>query len=230
MFRSGYWQIGRFRGAPIRLHFSILLGLLFFSRFTWSPGLFVAYPVLVLLHELGHAALVRRCGHSVDALEVTGLGGACHWSGNSTPFEESLIAWGGVLAQLAVYVAATIWELVSPPESDFAWQVLRTFTDTNLWLMALNLLPIPGFDGARAWAIFRNYRMRGAAGVPQGSWRGGSADDQQAWYSGKRPRPGPRPPRADVDSDGPLNAEAQRALDRLLKSVTGKAKRPSSGD
>src|SRR4051812_9526890 len=121
MFRAGYWQIGRFRGAPVRLHFSILLGLMLFGGFSWRPGFFLAYPLLVLLHELGHAALVHRCGHSVDALEVTGLGGACHWSGNSTPFEESLIAWGGVLAQLAVYVGARAWELAWPAESDFAW-------------------------------------------------------------------------------------------------------------
>jgi len=120
-----------------------------FGGFRWSAGFFVAYPCLVLLHELGHAALVRRCGHRVVAVEVTGLGGACHWSGNASHFEEALIAWGGVFAQLALFGATELWLSLLPPASSFGWQVVATFTHTNLWLVAINLLPIPPLDGGK---------------------------------------------------------------------------------
>jgi Zn-dependent protease len=234
MFQSGYWLLARWRGAPIKLHWSIVLGLLVFGGLRWSPGFFVAYPCLVLVHELGHAALVRRCGHRVVSIEVTGLGGACHWSGNASAFEESLIAWGGVLAQLVVFGATLLWLSAVPPSSSFGWQMAATFTHTNLWLVAINLLPIPPLDGARAWGIFRAFRERGAPNLPQGTWRDRSHDAQRAWFdnlrSQSRARPAQRVSELDADPDGPLNAETQQAIDRLLKGVTGKARDSERGD
>jgi hypothetical protein len=225
VFGGGYWQIGRFRGAPIRLHFSILLGLLVFSRFQWLPGFFVAYPCLVLLHELGHAILVKRFGHDVTQVELTGLGGACHWSGNSSPFEEAAIAWGGVLAQLLLYAGAWLWLELAPPRTWFGAQVAFTFTDTNLWLAAINLLPIPPLDGARAWHIFSVWRDRGVANLPYGTWRDHDRNAQRAWFDKLRPEARPKSSEQEIEDDPvTLNSDAQQAIDRLLKNVTGKAK------
>ena len=228
MFRSGYWLLARFRGAPIKLHFRIAIGLLVFGGFRWSPGFFVAYPCLILLHELGHAVLVRRCGHRVVGIEVTGLGGACHWSGNASPLEEALIAWGGVLAQLALFGATALWSTFVPPSSSFGWQVVATFTHTNLWLVAINLLPIPPLDGARAWGVFRALRERGPGHLPHGTWRDHSPDVQRAWFDKLRSQGRPSAPgeasEFETNPDGPLNAETQQAIDRLLKRVTGKAR------
>jgi stage IV sporulation protein FB len=234
MFQGGYWLLGRWRGAPLKLHWSILLAAVVFSRFRWSPGFFVGYPCLLLAHELGHAVLVRRFGHRVVGIEVTGLGGVCNWSGNSSPFEEAAIAWGGVLAQLLVFVATELWLWHSPVSSVFGREFARAFTDTNLWLMALNLLPIPPLDGARAWGIFKAFRGRGPANLPHGTWRDHSADAQRAWFDKlSRTRHSARTRRArrtttgsEIDSNpvGPLSSETQQALDRLLKGVTGKAR------
>ncbi|HEY4102931.1 MAG TPA: hypothetical protein VGM44_03535 [Polyangiaceae bacterium] len=223
MFGGGYWQVGRFRGAPIRLHFSILLGLVVFSRFSWLPGFFVAFPCLVLLHELGHAILVKRFGHDLTQVELTGLGGACHWSGNASPFEEAAIAWGGVLAQLLLYAGTRLWLRLAPPETWFGAQVAFTFTDTNLWLVAINLMPIPPLDGARAWQIFSAWNDRGPANLPHGTWRDHDRNAQRAWFDKLRPET--RAKRSsEPETDGPLSADAQQAIDRLLKNVTGKAK------
>jgi hypothetical protein len=235
MFRSGYWRLGRWHGAPVLLHFSVLLGLLVFGGFRSSLGFFVAYPCLILVHELGHAALVRRCGHRVVGIEVTGLGGVCHWSGNASPFEEALIAWGGVLAQLALFALTLLWLKLLPPKSELAWDLTATFTHTNLWLVAVNLIPIPPLDGARAWGIFRAFRERGSTGsLPHGTWRDHSADAQRAWFDELRGRHATRNPRSaeefNPDSVGPLSSETQQTLDRLLKSVTGKARDSERGD
>ncbi|HTA90077.1 MAG TPA: hypothetical protein VK745_10890 [Polyangiaceae bacterium] len=232
MFRRGYWRVGRWRGVPIKLHWSILLVALVFSRFRFLPGFFVAYPCLVLLHELGHALLVRRLGHRVVRVEVTGLGGVCDWSGNATPFEEAAIAWGGVLAQLALLIAAELCLWALPPTSRFGWEVLSTFTDTNLWLMAINLMPIPPLDGAHAWGIIKAYRERGSANLPHGTWRDRSADTQRAWFDKlrKTSRKAPAHSEFEASPNGPLSPETQHAIDRLLKGVTGKTRDSERGD
>jgi stage IV sporulation protein FB len=232
MFRSGYWLLGRWRGAAIKLHFSIVLCLILFSRFRWNPGFLVAYPCLVLAHELGHALLVQRYGHRLVAVEVTGWGGACHWSGNATPLEEAIIAWGGVWAQLGVFGVTRLWLRLLPPTGTFGWEVASTFIGTNLWLIAINLLPIPPLDGARAWTIFSAWRERGPANLPPGTWRDHTAHAQRAWFDKLR-APGRRHPSASsssADAEGPLSPETQQAIDRLVKSVTGKERDSERGD
>jgi len=223
MLGRGYWVVGRWLGAPIRLHFSILLGLLFFGHFEFRPGFFVGYPLLVLAHELGHAALVRHFGHRVVGVEVTGFGGVCEWDGNATPFEESAIAWGGVLAQALIYGAAWLWFFVAPPSTRFSFELWGTLTQQNLWLIVLNLAPIPPLDGARAWSIFAHWRERTPGNLPHGTWRDSSPNAQRVWFD--RLRPPARVQEAQPEVEGPLSAEAQAALDQLLKNVTGKAKR-----
>ncbi len=220
MLGRGYWLLGRWLGAPIRLHFSLLLGLLFFSRFQFRPGFFVGYPLLVLAHELGHAALVRRFGHRVVGVEVTGFGGVCQWDGNATPFEEAAIAWGGVLAQALVWVGAWLWFWLNPPSTRFGFELADTFADRNLWLMIFNLAPIPPLDGARAWRIFGLWRERKPGNLPHGTWRDASPNAQRAWFERVSGRKTVSP---DPPTEGPLSAEAQAAVDQLLKSVTGKA-------
>jgi stage IV sporulation protein FB len=231
MFQGGYWLLGRWRGALIKLHWSVVPVGLVLSRFRWSPGFFVAYPCLVLVHELGHAAVVRRLGHRVVAVEASGLGGVCNWSGNATPFEEALIAWGGVLAQLALLAGTLVWLRIFPPSSWFGLEVAGTFTDANLWLVALNLVPIPPLDGARAWSIFSAYRERGPANLPHGTWRDHSAHVQRGWFDKLRRTRHKSAGTSEFDAspDGPLSSETQQALDRLLKSVTGKARDSERG-
>ncbi len=226
MFRRGYWRLGRWWGVPIKLHFSILVAAVVLGGFRFQPGFLVAYPCLLLVHELGHAVLVRRLGHRVVGIEVTGLGGVCDWSGNATPFEEAAIAWGGVLAQLVVLIAAELCLWTSPPTSRFAWEVAGTLTDTNLWLMAINLLPIPPLDGARAWGIIGAYRARSSSSLPHGTWRDRSAGAQRAWFDNLRKTSRKSPPGSEFEAspDGPLSTEAQHAIDRLLKGVTGKTR------
>lgn len=80
---SGYFTLGRVRGAPVRFHWSAPLGAFAFTGFQLSPALWAGWLLLVVIHELGHAALVRRFGHQVVAVRVHAFGGDCSGSNTS---------------------------------------------------------------------------------------------------------------------------------------------------
>jgi hypothetical protein len=76
MFDSGYYEVGTFRGAPVRLHWSILVGMLVLTRFRFAPGDWLGFLVVVLVHELGHAWLGQRYGLDLVSIDIHGFGGA----------------------------------------------------------------------------------------------------------------------------------------------------------
>ena len=153
MFETGFWTIGRWRGVPIRLHWTIPLAALVFSRFTFAPGFWLAFVLLVLVHEMGHAWLAHRRHLAVFDIQVHGLGGVCRPAPGSL-YDNAIVAWGGVLAQLLILgLPAFLIQLFVPIRSVFLAEMIWAFTTTNLWLAAINLLPIPPLDGALAWKL-----------------------------------------------------------------------------
>ena len=118
MLQNGYWTVGRVRGVPVRLHWTIPLGALLFGGGRFVPAFWFAFFLIVLVHEFGHALVVQYYRHRVVSIDVTGFGGLCHWSGSPTRFERAAIAWGGVLAQAVLLAAALllagfgVWALV----------------------------------------------------------------------------------------------------------------------
>jgi len=154
MLDRGSLTVARLRGIPIRLHWTLPLGVLVFSGFRFAPGFWTGFVLLVLLHELGHAALVRTFRLRVTGIDVTGFGGLCHWSGMTSPLQRGAIAWGGVLAQALLFgvtLAAVL--LLGRPRGLFLSEIVNVFTYTNVYLIALNLLPIPPLDGWEAWGF-----------------------------------------------------------------------------
>lgn len=150
----GWWTLGRVRGAPIRVHWTLLLGALVWSRFNIWPAFWLAFALLILLHELGHALMVLRYGLGLSEIAIHGAGGYCRHDQSGSRFQEAMVAWGGVLAQLTVYalVRSTLL-FVEPPPSVYVQQVLWVFTEVNLWIVALNLIPFEPLDGAKAWPL-----------------------------------------------------------------------------
>lgn len=155
MFQGGYLRAFSFRDAPVRFHWTLLVGLLMFSRLRWAPGAWLGFVAIVLLHEIGHAILVRRYGLRVLGIDVHGLGGVCRHTGGATVYQSSVIAWGGVLAQSVLLVLALLLLQVIPfaRHSLFALELFDTLVWTNLIIIGINLLPLPGFDGALAWKL-----------------------------------------------------------------------------
>lgn len=137
---------------PIRLHWSIPLGALLFGHFQFVPGFWLGFVLLVLFHELGHAYLAHRRRLDVLEVQVHGLGGVCvHASGS--PFDNAIVAWGGVLAQALFLIPAYAIPHFVPVTNVYVAQLVWAFTTTNLWLIGLNLIPIEPLDGAQAWQL-----------------------------------------------------------------------------
>lgn len=150
--RTGYLRAGAIAGVPIHLHASLPIGPLLFSGFQVRPGLWVGVLVIVLVHELGHAAMARARGCAVDRIEMHALGGAC-LTHTATPLDRIAIAWGGVLAQAWLALATVALGLIVPVTTPFWADVADAFVFANLLIAALNLLPFGPLDGKTAWQI-----------------------------------------------------------------------------
>ena len=159
----GYLTLGRWEGARVRAHWTLPLGALVFGGGRFVPGFWLGFFLLVLIHEVGHALLVRRRGYRVVSIDIHGVGGECRWQGEATPIHRAQIAWGGVHAQLLAFaVAAGVMAVVGEPRDVFTAELASAFTTTNVMLIALNLIPVPPLDGAEAWKLPRLLRERAA--------------------------------------------------------------------
>ena len=154
MGQDGYFTLGYWRGIPIRIHWTTPIGVVIFTRFEFVPVLWLGFALIVLVHEFGHARMVRWCGVVVLSIDVDALGGSCSWEGEVSRIQRALIAWGGVLAQLVLFV------IVRSVDTTVEWaatfdgvQLLSVLTSTNLHIAAFNLIPFPPLDGWQAWRL-----------------------------------------------------------------------------
>jgi Zn-dependent protease len=128
----------------------------------------------MLLHEWGHLAAARRRRHAVYAIELYPIHGLTRCEAARSAGDASVIAWGGVLAQLAVGVPLIVaTSLLGFTSYGPLNAPLVMFGYFSVAVALFNLLPVPRLDGATAWRI-----------VPQ-LWR--------RWRS-RRPRPAPPAP------------------------------------
>jgi Zn-dependent protease len=152
---KGFYRVGRPFGVALLVHWSLPVGALLAGGLDFRPLTWAVFVVLVLIHDAGHALMARWTGNRVLAWELSGFGGVCRWRGNSTPAKRALIAWGGILAQALVALVTWVSTLVfGDPTAPIAQSIVHDLIETNLWVMALNLLPIPPLDGATAWGLF----------------------------------------------------------------------------
>jgi stage IV sporulation protein FB len=198
IFDRGYWEAFRVRGIPVRVHWTTPVGALVFGGLTFSPAFWAAFFILVLVHELGHAWLVRRLSHRVLAIEVTGFGGRCRWSGAASERDRGVIAWGGVVAQGLLLVATLLFVVFFGfPDSTVGRQIASAFLFTNGLLMAVNLLPVEPLDGAEAWRFVR-----------------------QEWRRLRSRGPGPPPPRPPPPRPDPgATADLARRLEQIAREA-----------
>jgi len=214
---KSWWSLGRVRGVPVRLHWSALLGAVFFSGLRFAPGAWLGFVVVILVHELGHAFVVKATRQRVHGVDIHGFGGECHWSGNATPLQKSLIAWGGVAAQLVLFAVAMVVKLAIAPAlaptllGFFLADFFYALTWSSLMLAALNLLPIPPLDGAQAWKLpgllrdaWRRRSVRRAERIADRVDFGAPAFREAPRYrEAERPRPAPEPVRVRVVDEPP---------------------------
>ena len=150
----GTLRVGALAGVDVHLHWTLPLGVLFFTGFRWDPLGWVCMVALILAHELGHALAVKAVGARPLRIEVSGFGGLCFWQGDVTPVGRAVIAWGGPGAQLLLLLLA--WAGVAAlgmPREPTAWVVVSMLLGANTWMMLFNLVPIAPLDGAEAWRL-----------------------------------------------------------------------------
>ena len=86
MPERGYFTIGRFHGARVRLHWSTVAGMLVLTRFHVAPGAWLGFLLVVLVHELGHALLAQRMG--MEVVTVTASAASARTPGSPPRGEE----------------------------------------------------------------------------------------------------------------------------------------------
>jgi Zn-dependent protease/CBS domain-containing protein len=157
--RRSTWSItaGSVADIPIRIHVTFLALLVWLVAGSGSPSAFTeALFVLlvffcVLLHELGHALVAKRCGIQTRDITLYPFGGVASITAQPTAGAELLIALAGPLVN--VCIALALYPFVNLPDltSQQAMQVSvpqRLFL-TNIALAAFNLLPALPMDGGR---------------------------------------------------------------------------------
>ena len=162
-FRNGYWTAFHWDRVPVRLHWSLLLGLAVLGGFRFAPGIWAGYFVIVLVHEMGHAVLVRRMKLDVVDIRMHALGGLCTYRGDITPYKNAVVAWGGVLGQAILFVLAQAALRLggSSIGGIYGFQFLMVLGGPiNIAIIVLNLIPMPPFDGAEAWRLFGYWMPR----------------------------------------------------------------------
>jgi stage IV sporulation protein FB len=203
------WWLGKWRGIPIAVHWTVLLGLpwLYFFHVRSVLGIavaFAAFLFLLLAHELGHAAVAMWRNVPVGDVQLFFIHGYCT---HDEPYDEEddvLIAWGGVGAQLVVLVVAigakALVATFSPVAAAVVAPLFRVLVETNLWIMVFNLIPVPPLDGAKAWRIIPLLRER----FPQLSWA-----KIRKWRFGARERA----------RDKQLEAESERIAGDIIEKL-----------
>jgi ATP-dependent Clp protease adapter protein ClpS len=171
--RWGTIQLFRLWGIPVSAHWSLPVGGLLMASYAgtdWRGALCccIAFALLILVHELGHAAAAASLGLKVHSVHVSGLGGRCLFETPRSVRGAFFVCSGGLIAQLIVFAfAVTYIALFGWPKSILGVCIVNTFTIANAVLFALNIFPqnLPRgvvSDGSLLWKLFL-HAVRGHA-------------------------------------------------------------------
>jgi Zn-dependent protease len=157
---SAVARVGTVLKMPVFVHYStpiVIVVIFAFHSYAFfeALGWVIGSLVLVAVHELGHAALVRLCGQRVEYLTIYGWGGECAFTRQGlSDVRHSVIAWGGVLAQgIVLGIAWVITARGWVPAQEIVVGIFQFLLIGNLLMIGFNLIPWPGLDGHRAWPL-----------------------------------------------------------------------------
>lgn len=177
-------------GIPIRLHFTFLLMIIWFSvsSFAGSGATLVLFALglftCVALHELGHALTAQRFGYTVSDIVLYPIGGIASIEQNPRARHELLIAVAGpaVNVVIALILAAVLASMKQLPDmsqlqggslAGFEKTPIRLLLYANIALVVFNMIPAFPMDGGRVLRALLALRLgkaratRIAAGVGQ---------------------------------------------------------------
>ena len=178
-------KLGRIAGISIGLHYSwfiiaVLIALSLVGHFhavnprwsdaiSWSAGIITAvlFFVTLLLHELAHSLVAKRCGMRVRAITLFALGGVSQIESEAPDAKVELwIAIAGPITSvvLGVLVLGIAWLAGWRPGTEPARPVVAVLLwlgYINVMLAAFNMIPGYPLDGGRVlraaiWWLTRN--------------------------------------------------------------------------
>jgi len=145
--RAGSIELMRPWGVPVYVHWSFLIGGLIISMFAGGGINLImycsmAYALLILIHEFGHALAAKVMGLRVHAIHMSGLGGRCITDPPHSVEGAFFLYSSGLLAQLAVFAGSVLYiGTFGWPESTYGICLVNTFTFVNLVIFVCNLFP-----------------------------------------------------------------------------------------
>lgn len=156
-----YWfSLGRSRwfGAKLYIHPSVVVVSLIVAVTAIESHTFAAVTALsffgvILLHESGHAAIAHYYGYSIQGIWLAAVHGRCEYDAPETEWERSLIAWGGVAAQLTIAVPIIVLDSLWHRSLGIFGPVVLILGYYSCIVAIFNLLPSKGLDGPLAWRI-----------------------------------------------------------------------------
>ena len=166
-------EIFKYKGAPVKLHFSLLFAIPFYfffhDDFILLPVFVLLFTLLMLFHELGHAYVCNKLNVDVCKIDVFFLMGICEHDEPYHELEDIYISWGGVLAQLVLLVIAFLFIqsylfINNLPDlrysgNNFINIISHVLVKLNILMIFINLVPARGMDGYLAWKIIPNLKI-----------------------------------------------------------------------
>lgn len=147
------------RGADVYVHWSVfLIAALMLSAVIRRPLVTLAALVgwfgVMFVHECGHAFAAQRFGSGVLSIDLYPIFGLTHFERPWSRFADCVIVWGGVLAQAVIAIPIVVL-LARYGYSHFEPlnALLALFGPYSLMVAVINLLPLRGVDGSRAWKL-----------------------------------------------------------------------------
>jgi ATP-dependent Clp protease adapter protein ClpS len=170
--KAGSLKINILRGIPVFIHWSLPAGGLLISTFVGFalPDVIyfcIAYTLLIVIHELGHASAARYFGLGIFRLQISGAGGQCVTGTPRTFIAAIAFSTAGILAQALLLIGTLIYlEIIGKPMSIFGTCLSIAFVYVNCAMLVVNLIPRKrprdnfGTDGYLLWKLTVN-RIRG---------------------------------------------------------------------
>lgn len=161
LFTSGYWRRGSFRGLPLRWHWSVLFGLFIAGGFGVAPLSWLVYLGLIQCHLMAHSLAVRAGGMTPVGLDIQALGGKVRWRGHASVPAQLRASWAGVAGQLVpMLIAKVILMAHGGVTASWLGELERVAIHMNAVMLAINLMPLPTFDGEVAWKVVAWMRQK----------------------------------------------------------------------
>lgn len=169
MFKNA-WNLGRYFGIPVKIHWTFLLIILyvvsssFMEGTQWSDIIIEVVFLLtmffcVVLHEFGHALTAKRYGVETEDIVLLPIGGVARLRNMpEKPKQELIIAIMGpmvnVIIAIIIFCGLLLFNKNSIQEADsitrLSWQTFfPLLMISNIFLLIFNMIPAFPMDGGR---------------------------------------------------------------------------------